>query len=70
MGRVRSPMNLFLNAADYDTLRHRNVLILNKINKTDMVIRTWRMVRIPNAYGCGESRIINPDSLTVIYVNL
>ena len=57
-----------MREADYENFRHRTVMPLQQIQETEMEIRTQRNVRTTKKDKDGKPIILNPDSLTGIYV--
>ena len=50
-GKIGASTNLIMGAAYYKTARHSTVLPFQQIKKTDMEIRTRRMVRMTKKDG-------------------
>ena len=66
--RGRSPGNLLIRAAAYDTVQQRTILPIQEIKADDMEMRKTRMVRMPNRDGEEEGSRMNPDSSAGIHV--
>ena len=47
----RSPRNLLIRAAAYDTVQQRTILPIQEIKEAEIEMRKRIMVRIPKRYG-------------------
>ena len=63
-----SSRNLLIQAAAYDTVQQRTIVLIQEMKAAEMEMRRRIMVRIPNRDGEEEGIRMNPDYSAGIYV--